>query len=111
LRGGRLQISSGGGQGPNWLVGGRELAYINAERKLVVTEVNGSGQQLQLGQSRILFGGRALPALPGGEVGNEAAPSVYISADGKRIILAVPTDHEAVKPLTLITNWTERLNK
>ena len=109
--GGRLQVSSGGGQAPNWLRGGHELAFVNGERKLVVAQLNSSGRQMQIGQSRVLFGGRALPVLPGGEAGSQGTTSVYLTPDGTRIVLAVPTDYESVKPLTLITNWTDGLSR
>jgi serine/threonine protein kinase len=109
--GGKLQISAGGGQFPNWLNGGGELAYVNSDRKLMVAQLTASGQQLQVLQTRSLFGGRPLPVMPGYVFDSQTAPAVYITPDGKRIILAIPTDLDAVKPLSLITNWTAGLKK
>jgi eukaryotic-like serine/threonine-protein kinase len=103
--GGKLQVTSGGGQHPQWINGGRELAYVNPQRELVAVEVTRSGDQLTIGRSRKLFGGRALPALGGDEGDREGAAPVYISPDGRRILLAVPTNLDAVVPLTLITKW------
>jgi serine/threonine protein kinase len=109
--GGKLQVSTAGGQSPNWLNGGRELAYINADRKLVVAQLNGGGQQLQIGQTRELFGGRPLPVTPGYIFDAQTAPPAYITSDGKRIILPIPTDLDSVRPLNLITHWTAGLKK
>jgi hypothetical protein len=58
-----------------------------------------------LGRARALFGGNPLPALPGYEGDREGSTPVYLTPDGTKIVLAVPTDLEAVVPLTLVTNW------
>jgi Tol biopolymer transport system component len=103
--GGKLQVTSGGGLDPAWINGGREIAYITAEHKLVAVEVTRTGDQLTIGRSRPLFGGRPLPALPGDEGDREGSAPVYITRDGARVLLAVPTNLAAVTPLTLVTNW------
>jgi eukaryotic-like serine/threonine-protein kinase len=105
--GGKLQVTSGGGQHPQWINGGRELAYVTVERKLVAVEMTRSGDQLTVGRSRPLFGGRPLPTLPGAEGDREGTAPVYITPDGARVLLAVPTNLDAVTPLTLVTNWKQ----
>ncbi|MEO8725913.1 MAG: protein kinase [Acidobacteriaceae bacterium] len=108
---GKLQVSSGGGQAPDWIEGGRKLAYINSERKLVAAELKYSGQQVSVSRSREMFGGKPLPALPGPEASfNGNAPN-YITPDGKLVVLAVPTDLNSITPLTLVTNWAAGLKK
>jgi Tol biopolymer transport system component len=103
--GAKLQVTSGGGAHPQWISGGRELAYINPQRELVAVEMTRNADQLTIGRSRKLFGGRPLPAQPGNEGDGEGASPVYISPDGTRILLAVPTNPDAVVPLTLVTKW------
>src|SRR5262245_1383954 len=103
--GGKLQVTSGGGQHPQWINGGRELAYTNPEHKLMAIEMTRVGDQVTVGRSRQLFGGRPLPTLPGGEGDREGSSPVYITPDGTRVVLAVPTNLDAVTPLTLVTNW------
>jgi eukaryotic-like serine/threonine-protein kinase len=103
--GNTLQATSGGGQHPQWINGGRELAYLNDEHKLFAAEIIRTDDQLTLGRTRVLFGGNPLPALPGSEGDREGQASVYLTPDGAKIVLAVPTDLDAVVPLTLITNW------
>jgi Tol biopolymer transport system component len=103
--GGKLQVTSGGGQHPQWINVGGELAYVNAEHKLMAIEMTRSNDQLTIGRSRQLFSGRPLPTLPGSEGDREGTSPVYITPDGTRILLAVPTNLDAVTPLTLVTNW------
>jgi Tol biopolymer transport system component len=103
--GGPLQVTSGGGQHPQWINGGRELAYLNEERKLFAVAVDHTSNQLTLGPVRPLFGGNPLPALPGNEGDREGSTPVYLTPDGTKVVLAVPTDLDAVVPLTLVTNW------
>jgi hypothetical protein len=91
------------------LNGGRELAYINAERKLILVNVNVKGQEFALGESRIMFGGKPLPSLPHNP--NDWDVPVYISSDGKRILLPVPVETNASSSLTLVTNWTAALQR
>jgi Tol biopolymer transport system component len=107
--GGKRQISSDGADAPQWLKDGRKLAYINAERKLVIVDVDARGQELKISQSQILFGGKPLPARPHIPDGWEVP--VYLTSDGKRILLPVPTETDSSLPLTLVTNWSAALKK
>lgn len=109
--GARVQVSTGRGQFPQWLSGGSELAYINDERKLVAASMVGSGSQRSVGSSRLLFGGRTLSALPGYDGVDESGTPVYLTNDGKRVLLAVPTDLDRITSLTLLLNWTAELKK
>ena len=104
--GGKFQVTSGGGLLPQWINGGRELAYVNAEHKLVAVEMTRSGDQLTVGRSRQLFGGRPLPTLPGLE-GDREGSAPAATPDGTRVLLAIPTNLDAVTPLTLLTNWKQ----
>jgi serine/threonine protein kinase/Tol biopolymer transport system component len=103
--GGKFQVSSGGGMYPEWLKGGSELAFVDAAGKLQVVDVHTTGRQFETGPPRTIFGGSALPVRPGKPVGEEGATPVYITRDGKRILLAVPTDLNSETPLALETNW------
>jgi Tol biopolymer transport system component len=104
----KRQISSDGADAPQWLNGGRELAYINAERKLILVNVKVKGQEFALGESHIVFGGKPLPSSPHNP--NDWDVPVYISSDGKRILLPVPIE-TASPSLTLVTNWTASLQR
>jgi len=106
---GKFQVSSNGGQSPVWINGGHELAYVNDQRKLVAVELRSSGMQMETGGTRMLFGGQTLPVFPGVEAGSAGGSPVYISPDGKRVVIAVPTNLSSETPLNLITNWTGNL--
>ncbi len=105
--GGKWQISFDGADAPQWVGGGGELVYINAERKLVAVGVRAKGQSLETGQAHVLFGGQPLPALPC-DPSTYGSP-VYLTADGKRILLPVPLQEGSSPSLTLVTNWTAGL--
>jgi Tol biopolymer transport system component len=107
--GGKRQISSDGADFPQWLEGGRKLVYINAGRKLISVDINSKGQELEIGQSHSLFGGHPLPAVP--QDSSSWGTPVYITSDGKRILLPVPLEESPPPPLTLVTNWTAELKK
>lgn len=105
--GGKRQISSDGADSPQWLNAGRQLAYINADRKLVIVDVKENGQEFEIGQLRVLFEGKPLPARPSAPDSWDAP--VYLTPDGKRILLPVPVDTDSSLPLNLITNWLAAL--
>jgi eukaryotic-like serine/threonine-protein kinase len=107
--GGKRQISSDGADSPQWLNAGHELAYINAERKLVIVDVDAKGREFEIGQSQVLFGGKPLPARPSIPDGWDVP--VYLTSDGKRILLPVPVETDSSLPLNLVTNWTAALKK
>lgn len=109
--GGKLQVSAGGGQVPNWLNGGKEPAYVNSDRKLMVVQLNASGQQMQVGQTKTIFGGRSLPVMPDYIFDAQTAAPVYMTPAGKRVVRVIPNDLDDVKPINLITNWTASLKK
>ena len=107
--GGKRQISSDGADAPQWLNAGHQLAYINAERKLVIVEVDAREQEFEIGQSQVLFGGKPLPALPHDSSAWDVP--VYLTSDGKRILLPVPVGTDSSRPLTLVTNWATALKR
>jgi len=109
--GGEFQVSSSGGLFPEWLKGGSELAFVDATGRLQVVNVHTSAQQFETSPPRTLFGGRSLPARPGMPNGEEGATPVYITRDGKRILLPVPTDLNFETPLALETDWMSQLRQ
>jgi eukaryotic-like serine/threonine-protein kinase len=104
--GGKLQVSSGGGQMPEWILGGHQLAYVNETHNVVLVEMNEIQDRMEIGRSKLLFGGHPLPVLPGFDASGESSTPVYLTQDAKRIVLLVPTDFGSITALTLVTNWT-----
>jgi len=105
----KRQITSDGADSPQWLNRGRAIAYINAERKLKIVNVDGQGSKFDIGESGVLFGSKLLPALPHNP--SDWDVPVYITADGKRVLLPVPVETNTTGSLTLVTNWTAALQK
>ena len=105
--GGKRQISSDGADAPQWLNAGRQLAYINAQGRLVMVDVNANGQEFEMGQSQILFGGKPLPGRPSAPDSWEAP--IYLTPDGKRMLLPVSVETDSGLTLNLVTNWTTAL--
>ncbi len=101
----RMQVSSGGGAFPVWIGGGRELAYVTGERRLVAVEVERQREQIEMGPLRPLFGGRTLPVMPGGSWAGVDQTVNFITADGKRILLSIPTNLSSPTSIELRTNW------
>ena len=56
------------------------------------------GDELEIGTPVQAFGGRRLPS-----------KTLSITAGGKRILIAVPTDLEASRALTIVQNWPAAL--
>ena len=52
---GKFQISTGGGQYPQWGAGGHELFYVSPDNKLMVAEVNAPATTFAVGTVRALF--------------------------------------------------------
>jgi hypothetical protein len=104
--GGRWTISSGGGTAPRWRRDGRELFYIDAERRLMSVPVS---------VSPTFAPGRATPLfrMPD-RIGADRRGYVYdVAADGQRFLVSLlpegVSEEAQVPPVTVLTNWTSLL--
>ncbi len=102
--GGKRQVSSSGGALPRWRQDGKEIFYINAERKLVAVEVSAKGATLEFGEAHSLFGPlKGLQSVQG---------FLYdVSSDGQRFLVVEPSEQDTSDALTLVLNWTAGLEK
>jgi hypothetical protein len=97
------QISQNGGFRPRWRQDGKEIFYLTPSRQLMAAEVRVSGDTVEVGAIRELIGGIRIPF---------GAGYFYdLSADGQRILAAVPANPEGPRPITLVENWTTALKK
>jgi serine/threonine protein kinase len=100
--GGKRQISKAGGSFPRWRRDGKEIFYIGGDQRLTAAEVAVKGDALEVGVVRSLFG----------PIYTSATFYLYdISADGQRILMAVPPAQGSSEPLTLVQNWVSGLKK
>jgi len=98
---GKFQISTGGGQYPEWGAGGRELFYESPDNKLMAVSLKLGADSAEPSTPRELF---QLPALDTGWPPYDTAP------DGQRFLVRA-TPGQAGQPLTVIVNWPALLKK
>jgi Tol biopolymer transport system component len=98
---GRFQISTGGGQYPQWGAGGHELFYVSPDYKLMVVSLKPGTDSVEPSTPRQLF---PLPALDIGFSPYDTAP------DGQRFLVRA-TPGQVAPPLTVIVNWPALLKK
>ena len=96
----KFQISTGGGQYPEWGAGGRELFYVAPDNKLVAVDLTFTPDEVRRSAPRALF---TLPIIDNGW-------SPYDTIDGQRFLVrAVP--QQASPPLAVIVNWPALVRK
>jgi hypothetical protein len=103
--GGKWQISTSGGVQPTWRADGRELYYLAADRKLMAVPVK-TGQSLEAGAPVQLFETRLDTPF-----GIFFKLDYDVSVDGKRFLLATPTQATQLQPIRVVVNWTAALKR
>ncbi len=98
---GRVQVSTGGGQYPQWGAGGRELFYVSPDNKLMVASLKMGANSVEPSAPRALF------TLPATEIGWSPYDA---TADGQRFLVRA-TPVQAGEPLTVIVNWPALLKQ
>jgi eukaryotic-like serine/threonine-protein kinase len=98
---GATQISTGGGQYPQWGAGARELFYVSLDNKLMAVSLKMGADTVGPSTPRELF---ALPAVDAGWNPYDTAP------DGQRFLVRA-TPGQAAQPLTVIVNWPALLKR
>ncbi len=99
---GKFQISTGGGQYPQWDPGGRELFYVSLDHKLMAASLKLGTDSVEPSSPRELF---PLPIVDNGFSPYDTAP------DGQRFLVRAVPQQQAAKPLTVIVNWPALLKK
>jgi len=99
--GGKWQISpSGSATGTGfWVEGGRRIVYLDLDGAVQSVDVTPQGGNLAIGAPRPVFVG--LPP---------TAPAA-IAPDGKRFLVAAPTEESVQSNLVLVTDWATALQK
>jgi Tol biopolymer transport system component len=98
---GKFQISTGGGQYPQWGAAGRELFFVSPDHKLMAVSLRLGTDSLDASPPRELF---ALPSVDTGWSPYDTA------SDGQRFLVRT-TAGQAAPPLTVIVNWPALLKK
>ena len=98
--GGRVQVSTAGGDQPRWRRNGKELLYISAEGQMMAADIATKGGTLEVGRVRALFGG--LPA---------ASTDYDVTPDAQRFLVAMSPEEAGPERLMLVQNWAAGLKK
>lgn len=93
---GRWQVSSTGGDWPEWSGDGREIFYQSADGKLMSAGITEAGSRLIVGKDTLLF--------PIHSLVNPGWP-YDVSADGKQFVVANQEQAPGSQALTLVANW------
>ena len=101
---GPWQISSEGGDQPQWRRDGSELFYLSPARRMMAVAVNGDGSAFKASPPKALF--RARMRAPG----IVAIPNDYVvRADGQRFLINKLVEDPAKGTITVVLNWASKL--
>jgi eukaryotic-like serine/threonine-protein kinase len=103
--GGKWQISTGGGDQPQWRRDGKELFYLSPDRKLMAVQVK-TGETFENGAPVPLFQTKVFPPVSTG-----ARNNYVVAADGQRFLVNNVVEENASHPITVVLNWTAQLKK
>ena len=102
---GKWQVSTGGGDQPRWRGDGKEVFYLSSDGKMLAAPVT-MGAKLDAGTPVALF----QPTLR--EQVSSSDLFVYdVSRDGQRFLINTPVKQAETAPMTVVLNWTAKLNK
>jgi Tol biopolymer transport system component len=96
----KWQVSTGGGNEPQWRADGREMFYIAPDQRLMAVPIE-AGASFTTGTPQPLFQARLQLV---------TARSHYRpSSDGQRFLTLAPVGRDAILPTTVILNWPASL--
>jgi serine/threonine protein kinase len=101
--GGKWQISTAGGNFPQWRADGKELFFQGADQSIMAVDVR-AGATFEVGAPKPLF---KIPLTAGGYQGYRWA----VSRDGQRFLVNTPSGAVAAGHFIVVTNWTAELRR
>jgi Tol biopolymer transport system component len=105
--GAKVPVSVGGGLAPRWRADGRELFYVTADGKAIMTVPIDFKPTLRVGVPARLF---AITRETGFR--NRARNLSYdVSPDGQRFLMSVAAGERVSSRITVIQNWATQLDK
>jgi WD40 repeat protein len=103
----KRQVSTAGGEFPGW-IGDRRIFFLQPpDNKLFAVDLELKGSTLSVGAARPLFGGKSPPR---GTM-RSLVSSLAVTSDGKRMLVAVPSEEGASSGLRVVSDWTAQLKK
>jgi eukaryotic-like serine/threonine-protein kinase len=102
---GKWQVSVGGGEQPRWRSDGRELFYLSADSKMMAVPVT-TGANFEARTPVALFQAAPRQPIPIFDL------FVYdVSRDGQRFLINTQVKQAESAPMSIVLNWTAKLNK
>lgn len=105
VSGGQWQVSTTGGDQPQWRRDGRELFYVTPDKKLMAVAVT-PGASFKAGAPVTLFATR-IPTTSLTDDRNNFVPA----ADGQRFLVNNLVEEGNTRPITLVLNWAADLKR
>ena len=102
---GKWQVSTGGGEQPRWRGDGKEIFYLASDGKMMTVPVT-VGANFDAGRPVALF--QATPRQP---ISNFDLFVYDVSRDGQRFLINTPVKQTETEPMSVLLNWTAKLNK
>jgi Tol biopolymer transport system component len=97
----RYDVSSSAGGGlPRWNADGTELFYMTTGGAMMSAAVRPEGDEFRSDPPKFLFQTRTTPG----------TWNLYdVSSDGQRFLMNLPLEWSSASPITVVTNWTEKV--
>jgi serine/threonine protein kinase len=105
IGGGKWQISTTGGDQPQWRADGKELFYIAPDRSLMAVTI-ADGTTMEVGRPAVLFQ-TIVPVSGITDDRNNYVPS----RDGQRFLVNALADTGNLQPLIMVLNWAGELKR
>lgn len=94
-------VSKGGGL-PRWRADGGELFYMTTDGRIMSVTLRLSSGSVEAGKPQMLFQTRPIPK----------TWNLYdVTPDGQRFLVNIPLEWTSAVPITVVTNWTEKLKE
>lgn len=103
--GGKWQVSTAGGDQPQWRKDGKELFYVAPDQTLVSVEVRSSQSGFSSGTPKTLFHATIHSGI------TTTRNDYLVTADGQRFLINTPLEDTARLPITVVLNWTNLLKQ
>ncbi|MBN2318797.1 MAG: serine/threonine-protein kinase [Acidobacteria bacterium] len=100
-------VSIGGGTQPRWNPEGNEIYYIAPDDMLMAVPIHIAGNNVSVEDPIPLFPSR----IPREGYMDIMRAQYDISPDGRRFLINTNVDNSAPSPITIVTNWTQSLNR
>ncbi len=91
-----------GGAVPRWRADGKELFYTTSTGRMMAVAVHTQGAEFENGAPQLLFQTRTIP---------NTYNLFDVAPDGQLFLMNLPLEWPGSSPITVVTNWTEKLKE